>query len=53
MTLDRRDTGTLKQIMRDPWLDMSQKEEFKRYNEPPSEDMEPWVIEETKSLARA
>lgn len=50
MTLDPRDTGTLKQIMRDPWLDMSQKEEFRHDNEPPSDDMETWVTEETMNL---
>ena len=45
MTLDPRNRGSLKQIMRGLWLNVGQGEELRSYNEPPCDNMDPWVSE--------
>lgn len=50
MILNTKDRGTLKQIMRDPRLNMGQEEELSLYSKPPCNDMDPWVTEEIRNL---
>ena len=45
MTLNPKDRESLKESMKDPWLNIRQEEILRPYSEPPCDDLDSWVTE--------